>query len=121
MVSARKSLASSDHIMSMIDGKKYRSLKRHLTSSGLTPAQYRERYKLKAGYPIDAPAYSEARRAMAKTIRLGRKAGTKVEQAAEGTGRRAFRVEKRFEAPNERVVALASCCKAEHLGRDRPL
>ena len=83
-VSARKSLASPDHIVSMIDGKKYRSLKRHLTSNGLTPAQYRERYKLKADYPMVAPGYSEARRALAKTLGLGRKAGEKVEKAAEG-------------------------------------
>ena len=77
---ARKSLSSPDHIISMIDGKKYKSLRRHLTTNGLTPDEYRQRYNLKADYPMVAPTYSEARRAMAKTIGLGRKAGTKVER-----------------------------------------
>ena len=51
-VTARKSLASRDHILSMIDGKPYKSLKRHLGTRGLTPEQYRERYKLPASYPM---------------------------------------------------------------------
>ena len=82
-VSARKSLASKDHIISMIDGKPYKTLRRHLSSNGMTPEQYRERYKLKVDYPMVAAAYSEARSAMAKTIGLGRKAAQKVEDAAE--------------------------------------
>lgn len=77
-VTARKSLASPDHILSMIDGKPYRTLRRHLSGHGLTPEEYRARYGLKADYPMVAPAYSEARRAMAKKIGLGRKPGQKV-------------------------------------------
>lgn len=77
-VSARKSLASPDHIISMIDGKPYRTLRRHLSTHGLTPEDYRARYGLKADYPMVAPAYSEQRRTMAKSIGLGRKPGTKV-------------------------------------------
>ena len=46
-VTARKSLASPDHIISMLDGKKYKTLRRHLTTNGLTPEQYRERFNLK--------------------------------------------------------------------------
>ncbi len=80
-VSVRKSLASKDHIISMIDGKPYRTLRRHLTSNGLTSEEYRARYNLKADYPMVAETYSEARRAMAKTIGLGRKPGQKVEGA----------------------------------------
>jgi predicted transcriptional regulator len=72
-VTARKSLASPDHIISLIDGKPYKTLKRHLTGQGLTPAQYRERYNLKDDYPMVAATYSEARRDMAKRIGLGRK------------------------------------------------
>lgn len=72
-VSVRKSLASRDHIVSMIDGKPYRTLRRHLSTQGLTPEQYRERYGLKADYPMVAPSYSEARRDMAKRIGLGNK------------------------------------------------
>ena len=72
-VSARKSLASRDHIISMIDGKSYKTLRRHLATNGLTPDQYRERFGLKPDYPMVAEAYSESRRAMAKQIGLGRK------------------------------------------------
>jgi predicted transcriptional regulator len=82
-VTARKSLASPDHIISMIDGKPYKTLRRHLSTHGLTPEQYRERFNLKADYPMVAATYSEARRTMAKSIGLGRKAGQKVEKAVE--------------------------------------
>jgi predicted transcriptional regulator len=80
----RKSLASPDHIISMIDGKPYRTLKRHLTTNGLTPAEYRERYGLKADYPTVAPSYATARSEMAKRIGLGRKAGETVKKAGDG-------------------------------------
>ncbi|MBI0477161.1 transcriptional regulator [Sphingomonas sp. MA1305] len=83
-VSVRKSLASKDHIISMIDGKAYRTLRRHLSGHGLTPDDYRARYNLKADYPMVAEGYSEARRAMAKKIGLGRKPGEKVAKAVEG-------------------------------------
>ena len=82
MVTARKSLASPDHIISMIDGKPYKTLKRHLARHGMTPAEYRERYGLKKDYPIVAPAYAAARSEMAKKIGLGRKAGQKVASPA---------------------------------------
>ncbi len=81
-VSVRKSLASRDHIISLIDGKPYRTLRRHLSTHGLTPDDYRQRYGLRADYPMVAPSYSESRSAMAKTIGLGRKAGQKVEKTA---------------------------------------
>jgi predicted transcriptional regulator len=72
-VTARRSLASKDHIISMIDGKPYKTLRRHLSTHGLTPAEYRQRYNLKPDYPMVAPNYSEARRAMAHKIGLGQK------------------------------------------------
>jgi predicted transcriptional regulator len=77
-VTARKSLANPAHIISMIDGKPYKTLTRHLSTNGLTPAQYRERYGLKPDYPMTAPAYSEQRRQMAKKIGLGRKPAQKA-------------------------------------------
>lgn len=77
-VSVRQSLASREHIVSLIDGKPYRTLTRHLATHGLTPEAYRTRYGLKHDYPMIAPAYSEARSAMAKRIGLGRKPGTKI-------------------------------------------
>jgi predicted transcriptional regulator len=79
----RKSLADPNRIISMIDGKAYATLKRHLTNQGLTPAEYRARYGLPFDYPITAPAYSERRRALAKSIGLGRKPGEM--KAAKGT------------------------------------
>jgi len=74
-VSVRKSLSSKDHIISMIDGRPYKTLRRHLATHGLTPAEYRDRYGLKPDYPMVAENYSESRRAMAKKIGLGRKPG----------------------------------------------
>lgn len=84
-VSVRKSLASRDHIVSLIDGKPYKALRRHLARHGLTPEQYRERYNLKPDYPMVAEAYSEQRRAMAKRIGLGSKGRQAKAQAADET------------------------------------
>lgn len=82
-VSVRKSLASRDHIISMIDGKPYALLKRHLKTNGLTPDEYRARYNLPADYPMVAPAYSEKRVELAKSIGLGsRGRGGKAKQKA---------------------------------------
>ncbi|MEG3163418.1 MucR family transcriptional regulator [Sphingomonas sp. PB2P19] len=81
-VTARKSLASKDHIISMIDGKSYKTLRRHLATHGMTPAEYRDRYGLKPDYPMVAENYSESRRAMAKKIGLGRKPGARKTEAA---------------------------------------
>lgn len=72
-VTARKSLANPDVIISMIDGKPYKTLTRHLSTNGLTPAEYRARYGLKPDYPMTAPSYSQMRRDMAVRIGLGSK------------------------------------------------
>lgn len=77
-VSVRKSLASRDHIISMIDGKPYKTLTRHLSTHGLSPDEYRARYNLPKSYPMTALAYSEQRRQMAKELGLGRKPGQKA-------------------------------------------
>ena len=87
-VSVRKSLASKDHIISMIDGKAYKTLRRHLATHGMTPAEYRERYGLKPDYPMVAESYSESRRAMAKKIGLGRKPGARKGDAAAAPAKR---------------------------------
>ena len=79
---ARRSLSSPEHIISLIDGRPYKTLRRHLSTNGLTPDEYRQRYGLKADYPMVAPAYAEVRRAMAKKIGLGRKPRTEA-QASE--------------------------------------
>jgi len=67
----RKSI-QHDGIVSFIDGKTYKTLKRHLTSHDLDPRSYRERYGLPADYPMTAPSYAEQRSALAKAIGLGR-------------------------------------------------
>lgn len=82
-VTVRKSLASRDHIISLIDGKPYKTLKRHLSGHGLTPEQYRQRYNLRPDYPMVAESYSAARREMAKKIGLGSK-GRQAKAAAAG-------------------------------------
>jgi predicted transcriptional regulator len=60
-----------DGIMSFIDGRSYKTLKRHLTAHGLHPHSYRERYGLPADYPMVASSYAERRSALAKQIGLG--------------------------------------------------
>jgi predicted transcriptional regulator len=77
-VSIRKSLASPDFIISLIDGKPYKTLRRHLTGHGLTPATYRERYGLKDDYPMVAETYAAFRSDMATKIGLGRKRSKKL-------------------------------------------
>jgi predicted transcriptional regulator len=72
-VPIRKSV-TPDAIICLEDGKKFKSLKRHLnTAFGLTPEQYRVKWGLPVDYPMVAPAYAEARSALAKLIGLGRK------------------------------------------------
>lgn len=72
-VTARKSLSDPAKIISMIDGKPYSTLKRHITLHGYTPESYREAFGLKADYPMVAPGYAARRSELAKTIGLGRK------------------------------------------------
>lgn len=63
-----------DYIICLEDGKKFKSLKRHLmTHYDLTPEQYREKWDLDANYPMVAPNYAEARSSLAKQMGLGRK------------------------------------------------
>ena len=69
----RKSLASPAKIISMIDGKPYSTLTRHLSAHGLTAETYRERYRLPVDYPMTAPDYSARRKEMALAAGLGRK------------------------------------------------
>ena len=72
-VSIRKSV-TPDHIICLEDGKKFKSLKRHLsTHYGLTPDDYRAKWCLSADYPMVAPNYAASRSALAKTMGLGRK------------------------------------------------
>lgn len=68
-VSLQESLTSPDYIVSMIDGRRYRSLLRHLRRFGFTPESYRSTFNLPCDYPMVAPAFSELRRKLvAKTV-----------------------------------------------------
>jgi predicted transcriptional regulator len=68
----RKSIRP-DALISFIDGKSYKMLKRHLTKHGLTLDEYRERFGLPRDYPSTAARYSEARADLARQSGLGRK------------------------------------------------
>lgn len=67
----RKSV-QPDGIISFLDGKTYKTMKRHLGTHGLTPASYRQRFGLPADYPMVAASYAAQRSALAKSIGLGR-------------------------------------------------
>jgi predicted transcriptional regulator len=69
----RKSLADSSHLISFLDGKPYRLLKRHLTVHGLTPDSYREKFGLPRDYPMTAPDYSAKRSSLALDSGLGQR------------------------------------------------
>ncbi|KMO35024.1 MucR family transcriptional regulator [Methylobacterium variabile] len=66
----RKSV-TPDTITSFIDGKPYKSLKRHLTSNALTPDEYRQKYGLPRDYPMVAANYAAKRSELAKSLGLG--------------------------------------------------
>ena len=82
---AKKSV-TPDYIVSLEDGKKFKSLKRHLsTHYGMTPDEYRAKWGLPADYPMVAPNYAAARSAMAKSMGLGRKAAVAEKPVAKRT------------------------------------
>ena len=70
-VSIKKSI-TPDHLVCLEDGKKFKSLKRHLrTQYNMTPEQYRDKWGLAPDYPMVAPNYAEARSQLAKQMGLG--------------------------------------------------
>ena len=70
-VSLKKSIAP-DYLVCLEDGKRFKSLKRHLrTQYNMTPEQYREKWGLPADYPMVAPNYAVARSQLAKKMGLG--------------------------------------------------
>ena len=70
-VSLKKSV-TSDYLVCLEDGKRFKSLKRHLrTKYNMTPEQYREKWGLPADYPMVAPSYAVARSQLAKEMGLG--------------------------------------------------
>ena len=67
-----------DFIVCLDDGKKFKSMKRHLAGLGMTPDEYRGKWGLPSDYPMVAPNYSVARSSMAKSAGLGRKPAAKA-------------------------------------------
>ncbi len=82
-----KKSVTDDYIICLEDGKKFRSLKRHIgTVYNLSPEQYREKWGLPRDYPMVAPAYSAIRSRLAKDIGLGQQRG--AEETAEAPKRK---------------------------------
>jgi len=69
-VPVKRSIAS-DYIVCLEDGKKFKSLRRHLRTLNMTPQQYREKWGLPPDYPMVAPNYAAARSQLAKQMGLG--------------------------------------------------
>ncbi len=78
-----KKSVTPDAIISLEDGKPYKSLKRHITKLGMTPQQYREKWGLPKDYPMVAAAYAAKRSELAKQSGLGQQ-----RRNAAGTGSR---------------------------------
>ena len=91
-----KKSVTPDAIICLEDGKKFKSLKRHLrTTYDMTPEQYRAKWNLPHDYPMVAPNYAKARSELARTMGLGQQRKKRVapveapEAAAPAKGRRA--------------------------------
>jgi predicted transcriptional regulator len=69
-VPIKKSI-TPDYLISLEDGRKYKTLKRHLGGLGLTPDEYRTKWGLKSDYPMVAPSYAARRSELAKASGLG--------------------------------------------------
>jgi predicted transcriptional regulator len=70
-IPVKKSI-TPEYLVCLEDGKKFKSLKRHLrTQYNMTPEQYRDKWDLPADYPMVAPNYAQARSALAKQMGLG--------------------------------------------------
>jgi predicted transcriptional regulator len=83
-----KKTVNPDFLVSLEDGRRYKSLKRHLAGRGLTPQQYREKWALPPDYPMVAPNYAKQRSELAKALGLGRKREAAVPMPQVKRGRR---------------------------------
>ena len=77
-----KRSVSTDFLISFEDGKPYKTLRRHLTLRGLSPAAYRAKWGLEPDYPMTAQSYSEQRSQRARSLGLGQQRRKFVEPAA---------------------------------------
>jgi hypothetical protein len=69
-VPVRKSV-TPDYLICLDDGRRFKSLRRHLTALGITPEQYRQKWNLPSDYPMVASNYAAQRSALAKNIGFG--------------------------------------------------
>lgn len=102
-VPIKKSI-TADFLISLEDGKRYKSLKRHLTGRGLTPEQYREKWGLARDYPMVAPNYAAKRSELARSMGLGQQRKGMTRMAA----KTAATSSKVAEAPKKRGRKKAS-------------
>ena len=79
-ISIKKSV-TPDYIVSLEDGKQYKTLRRHLGKLGMSPDEYRAKWSLPADYPMVASSYSANRSMLAKQIGLGRRPKPEAEPA----------------------------------------
>jgi predicted transcriptional regulator len=93
-----KKSVTPDFLISLEDGKRYKSLKRHLTGRGLTPEQYREKWGLARDYPMVAPNYAAKRSELARSMGLGQQRKGMTRMAA----KTAATSSKVAEAPKKR-------------------
>ncbi len=97
-----KKSVTDDYLISLFDGRKFKSLKRHLSAEhGMTPAEYRTMFGLPKDYPMVAPAYAKQRSSLAKSLGLGRRSATTDAAASEAAP------EPQAEAPKKRTRAKA--------------
>jgi len=106
-VSIKKSI-TPDFLISMEDGRRYKSLKRHLKGRGLSPQEYRDKWGLPRDYPMVAPNYAKQRSELAKALGLGqfrrsRASGSEPAAQAESTPEPA----KKARGRRKRVVEAA--------------
>ncbi|MGB3536775.1 MAG: MucR family transcriptional regulator [Mesorhizobium sp.] len=71
-----------DYIVSLEDGRKFKSLRRHLGLLGMTPDEYRSKWGLPRDYPMVSPNYTATRSALAKKLGLGRRPKVQPEPVA---------------------------------------
>ncbi|MFW2828929.1 MucR family transcriptional regulator [Sphingomonas sp. ID0503] len=109
-----RSSIKPDYLVSLESGKKMKMLKRYLMNSyGMTPAEYRAKWKLPADYPMVAPNYAAQRKELAHKIGLGRK--PKVEEApqpAAAPARRARKPKAEADAPAAAPTPAAAPAEA---------
>ncbi|MBM0206187.1 MucR family transcriptional regulator [Micromonospora sp. STR1s_5] len=84
-----KKTITPDFLISLEDGGRYKTLRRHLTRRGLTPEQYREKWGLPRDYPMVAASYAAKRSELAKAAGLGQaRAGTRAKSGNRGRARK---------------------------------